>query len=184
MLLVSLYVFACLVLNGDGFVMLLSATWWVQVSFGCCCPYCHWWSEITWALVSVCLTLCTVNTSAWIAEEPLTFSWQHYSGIELRDTCISGWIYTWMWCFLLLLNLLFLSQFATDSVRTCTLVQIFWLIFRGAVKNACQMLMILGIDSRSVYEEDFEKPFLTQSAEFYRVRTVTTIVEYHMNACV
>jgi len=40
------------------------------------------------------------------------------------------------------------------------------------------MLMVLGIDSRSVYEEDFEKPFLTQSAEFYRVRTVTVVVEY------
>jgi len=49
------------------------------------------------------------------------------------------------------------------------------------VKNACQMLMILGIDSRSVYEEDFEKPFLTQSAEFYRVSSVAIIVEYHMN---
>jgi len=47
------------------------------------------------------------------------------------------------------------------------------------VKNACQMLMVLGIDSRSVYEEDFEKPFLTQSAEFYRVRTV--IVEFSLN---
>ncbi len=41
--------------------------------------------------------------------------------------------------------------------------------YRGAVKNACQMLMILGIDSRSVYEEDFEKPFLEQSADFYKV---------------
>ena len=40
---------------------------------------------------------------------------------------------------------------------------------RGAVKNACQMLMVLGIDSRTVYEEDFERPFLEQSAEFYRV---------------
>jgi len=50
------------------------------------------------------------------------------------------------------------------------------------VKNACQMLMVLGIDSRSVYEEDFEKPFLTQSAEFYRVRTV--IVECSVNAAV
>jgi len=39
---------------------------------------------------------------------------------------------------------------------------------RGAVKNACQMLMVLGIDSRAVYEEDFERPFLDQSAEFYR----------------
>ena len=38
------------------------------------------------------------------------------------------------------------------------------------MKNACQMLMILGIDSRAVYEEDFEKPFLEQSADFYKVR--------------
>ncbi|KAK6167056.1 hypothetical protein SNE40_021164 [Patella caerulea] len=42
---------------------------------------------------------------------------------------------------------------------------------RGAVKNACQMLMVLGIDSRSVYEEDFERPFLDQSAEFYRMES-------------
>ena len=38
-----------------------------------------------------------------------------------------------------------------------------------AVKNACHMLMNLGIDSRCVYEEDFEKKFLTESAEFYKV---------------
>lgn len=38
------------------------------------------------------------------------------------------------------------------------------------------MLMILGIDSRSVYEEDFEKPFLEQSAEFYRVSYVPIVV--------
>ena len=46
------------------------------------------------------------------------------------------------------------------------------LVARGAVKNACQMLMVLGIDSRAVYEEDFEKPFLEQSAEFYRVSKI------------
>ena len=45
-------------------------------------------------------------------------------------------------------------------------------IYRGAVRNACQMLIILGIDSRAVYEEDFEKPFLYQSAEFYQVGVV------------
>jgi len=42
-------------------------------------------------------------------------------------------------------------------------------IDRIAIKNACQMLMILGITGRMVYEEDFEKPFLEQSAEFYKV---------------
>ena len=40
---------------------------------------------------------------------------------------------------------------------------------RIAIKNACQMLMVLGIGKRSVYEEDFERPFLQQSADFYRV---------------
>lgn len=40
---------------------------------------------------------------------------------------------------------------------------------RISIKNACQMLMILGITGRIVYEEDFEKPFLEQSAEFYKV---------------
>lgn len=42
---------------------------------------------------------------------------------------------------------------------------------RLAIKNACQMLMVLGIDGRSVYEEDFERPFLQQSAEFYRMES-------------
>lgn len=40
---------------------------------------------------------------------------------------------------------------------------------RLAIKNACQMLYVLGIEDRSVYEEDFEGPFLQQSADFYRV---------------
>ncbi|XP_005106158.1 cullin-3-B [Aplysia californica] len=48
---------------------------------------------------------------------------------------------------------------------------------RGAVKNACQMLMILGIDSRVVYEEDFERPFLDQSAEFYRLESQKFLAE-------
>lgn len=45
------------------------------------------------------------------------------------------------------------------------------LIDRPAVKNACQMLMLLGIGSRAVYEEDFEQPFLVQSAEFYKIES-------------
>ncbi|XP_014249624.1 cullin-3-A isoform X2 [Cimex lectularius] len=42
---------------------------------------------------------------------------------------------------------------------------------RMSIKNASQMLMVLGINSRSVYEEDFEKPFLQQSAEFYKIES-------------
>lgn len=44
-------------------------------------------------------------------------------------------------------------------------------IDRLAVKNACQMLMVLGIDNRGVYEEDFEIHFLNQSAEFYQLES-------------
>lgn len=34
------------------------------------------------------------------------------------------------------------------------------LIDRSAIKNACKMLIELGVDSRAVFEEDFERPFL------------------------
>ena len=53
------------------------------------------------------------------------------------------------------------------------------------MKNACQMLMCLGIDNRCVYAEDFETPFLAQSAEFYRVNSVFFVrkldenIEFH-----
>jgi cullin 3 len=50
------------------------------------------------------------------------------------------------------------------------------IVDRLSIKAACQMLMVLGIDSRAVYEEDFERPFLAQSAEFYRVCVVYTAV--------
>ncbi|XP_016330389.1 cullin-3-like [Sinocyclocheilus anshuiensis] len=39
---------------------------------------------------------------------------------------------------------------------------------RGAIRNACQMLMVLGLEGRSIYEEDFEVPFLDMSAEFFQ----------------
>lgn len=48
-------------------------------------------------------------------------------------------------------------------------VGVLLLCFRGAIRNACQMLMILGLEGRSVYEEDFEAPFLEMSAEFFQV---------------
>ncbi len=50
------------------------------------------------------------------------------------------------------------------------------IVDRLSIKAACQMLMVLGIDSRAVYEEDFERPFLAQSAEFYRVCKVYTVL--------
>ena len=41
--------------------------------------------------------------------------------------------------------------------------------YRRAVNNACKMLMALGISKRDVYEDDFEKPFLREAREFFRV---------------
>ncbi len=46
-----------------------------------------------------------------------------------------------------------------------------------AIKNACQMLIILGIENRWVYEEDFERPFLTQSAAFYKMEAQKFLAE-------
>ncbi|CAF3478564.1 unnamed protein product [Rotaria sp. Silwood1] len=51
------------------------------------------------------------------------------------------------------------------------------IIEKSAVKNACQMLMSLGIDNRSVYADDFETPFLLQSAEFYRLESQKLLAE-------
>lgn len=53
-----------------------------------------------------------------------------------------------------------LTQVAIE--RRGELIEAHW------IKNVCQMLVQLGIDKRSVYEEIFEQPFLEQSAEFYR----------------
>jgi len=55
---------------------------------------------------------------------------------------------------------------------------------RGSIKNACQMLMTLGIDSRQVYYEDFEEPFLLQSAEFYRRGRLTLLGENTENVLI
>ncbi|OTF75919.1 cullin-like protein [Euroglyphus maynei] len=51
------------------------------------------------------------------------------------------------------------------------------LIDRLAVKNTCNMLIHLGLSHRSVYEEDFEKHFLQQSAEFYKVESQKFLAE-------
>uniref|UniRef100_A0A8C4Q7Q7 Cullin 3b n=1 Tax=Eptatretus burgeri TaxID=7764 RepID=A0A8C4Q7Q7_EPTBU len=48
---------------------------------------------------------------------------------------------------------------------------------RGYIRNACQMLMTLGIDNRVVYEEDFEIPFLNMSAEFFQVESQKFLAE-------
>merc|ERR1719433_823580 len=55
-------------------------------------------------------------------------------------------------------------------------------IDRLAVRNACQMLMMLGIDSRRVYEEDFETQFLKQSAEFFQVESQKFLEENSTSA--
>lgn len=44
-------------------------------------------------------------------------------------------------------------------------------IERNQIKSVTQMLVDLGIDNRSVYEEDFESLFLQTSATFYRIES-------------
>ncbi|VDN05739.1 unnamed protein product [Thelazia callipaeda] len=51
------------------------------------------------------------------------------------------------------------------------------IINRIGVKNACNMLVALGVDSRHVYEEEFEKPFLHVSAEYYRAESQNFLLE-------
>ncbi|KAH7931805.1 hypothetical protein HPB51_029687 [Rhipicephalus microplus] len=41
---------------------------------------------------------------------------------------------------------------------------------RHSFGKTCEMLLVLGLESRSVYEEDFEKVFLLESAKFYALR--------------
>ena len=45
------------------------------------------------------------------------------------------------------------------------------IINRSLVKNITQMLVDLGVNSREVYEEDFEGPFLAATADFYRLES-------------
>nr|CAG4634632.1 EOG090X01NX [Alona affinis] len=53
---------------------------------------------------------------------------------------------------------------------------------RQSIKAACAMLMVLGIDSRTVYEEDFERPFLSQLAEFYKSESQRFLAENSASA--
>uniref|UniRef100_A0A7S4HWF0 Cullin family profile domain-containing protein n=1 Tax=Vannella robusta TaxID=1487602 RepID=A0A7S4HWF0_9EUKA len=54
------------------------------------------------------------------------------------------------------------------------------LINRSLVKSITQMLVDLGVNSRIVYEEDFEQPFLEATRDFYRVESQEFIAS---NSC-
>jgi len=53
-------------------------------------------------------------------------------------------------------------------------------IDRGLLKSITQMLIDLGINARTVYEDDFEKHFLSVSAQFYQVESQEFIAS---NSC-
>lgn len=48
---------------------------------------------------------------------------------------------------------------------------------RGAVRNACVMLMTVSLNGRDVYEQEFEQAFLKQSAEFYKLESQKFLAE-------
>lgn len=69
-----------------------------------------------------------------------------------------------------------------DHLRSTLLTQVAMerhgeLIEAHWIKNVCQMLVQLGIDKRTVYEEIFEQPFLEQSADFYRSESQRYLAE-------
>lgn len=51
------------------------------------------------------------------------------------------------------------------------------IVDRGSVKATCEMLMALGIKTRTVYEENFEQPFLEVSGEFFRMESQQFLAE-------
>lgn len=51
----------------------------------------------------------------------------------------------------------------------CRVLLLFTTCYREAIKNTCEMLMILSLEGRSVYEEYFEDAFLNISAELFQV---------------
>ncbi len=53
-------------------------------------------------------------------------------------------------------------------------------INRSLIKSITQMLVDLGVTTRAVYEDDFERHFLETSANFYRVESQEFIRE---NSC-
>ena len=44
------------------------------------------------------------------------------------------------------------------------------------MKDTCKMLMALGISNREVYEDNFERPLLMESREFYRVSWILILM--------
>lgn len=44
-------------------------------------------------------------------------------------------------------------------------------INQSEIKDACSMLITLGLNSRYTYEQIFEEPFLTNSATFYEIES-------------
>nr|CAH8868114.1 unnamed protein product [Trichobilharzia regenti] len=50
-------------------------------------------------------------------------------------------------------------------------------ISRSQIRDACQMFVQLGAGSLRVYLEDFERPFLEQSREFYRAESENFLAE-------
>uniref|UniRef100_A0A1B0BRT5 Cullin family profile domain-containing protein n=1 Tax=Glossina palpalis gambiensis TaxID=67801 RepID=A0A1B0BRT5_9MUSC len=52
---------------------------------------------------------------------------------------------------------------------------------RAALKNACEMLMTLSINSISIYKDVFEQHFLDQSSLFYKLESQKLLAENNVN---
>uniref|UniRef100_A0A8C5E8R9 Cullin-3-like n=1 Tax=Gouania willdenowi TaxID=441366 RepID=A0A8C5E8R9_GOUWI len=55
---------------------------------------------------------------------------------------------------------------------------------RGAIRNACQMLMTFGLRGRYFYEKDFEAPFLKLSTKFFQMESQKLFTEINASVCI
>ncbi len=116
-----------------------------------------WRTSTIWAWSSSEIRLCDMAASEIISDK-LYWTWSLESAGERWSTGVC------VFCHSIFLQLGAVSVL-THFYLVCAVV----FYGRGAIRNACQMLMVLGLEGRSVYEEDFEIPFLDMSAEFFQV---------------
>lgn len=108
-------------------------------------PYVH--PHSLWADTCIPFLHCSSEVCAWCDSQCLDHSFAFQS---MWESGTLPWSESRLW------SVELFNPFCAFSIR-------------GAIRNACQMLMILGLEGRSVYEEDFEAPFLDMSAEFFQV---------------
>lgn len=69
------------------------------------------------------------------------------------------------------------NRMVTLMLENITLERHGEVINRQSLKNLTQMLVEIGINSREVYEKEFEHPFLVESGKFYLQEAESYLVQ-------